>query len=364
MKIQKVRLPDNKLTWLVLDNNYLPIHPIQMFMRYLENLERSPNTLRAYAHNLKLYWEYLAYIKKPWATVKFTDVAEFISWLCMKDPTIIYLQGEMSNRTESTINTILTTLSCFYTFHHRLGNTTLTLTIPRFNNFRHYKSLLSHIKNTKPTQHRLLKLKQPKKLPKTITSLQAEKLIKACNTLRDQFLLCLLYETGMRIGQALGLRHVDVCSWDNEIHIQPRTNNINEARSKSVDPYIVHVTPKLMQLYSLYVIKELENVNSDYVFVQLRNQYKGQPLKYSAIVDLFSRLTKKTGIYITPHMFRHTHATELLRSGWDCVKIQKRLGHAGIQTTIDTYAHLATEDLKLAFIAFQKQKEKEHAGKI
>nr|WP_273542780.1 tyrosine-type recombinase/integrase [Aeromonas caviae] len=41
----------------------------------------------------------------------------------------------------------------------------------------------------------------------------------------------------------------------------------------------------------------------------------------------------------TPHIFRHTHATEL-RSGWDASYVQKRLGHKDIQTTINTYAHL------------------------
>lgn len=356
MKVQKVRLPNNKLTWLVLGDDHLPVPQIQTFIRYLENIERSPNTLRAYANHLKLYWEYLAYINKSWDKVKLTDFANFIAWLRVNDPKIIYLDGEISKRTEATVNTILTALSSFYDYNQRVENTDITLTTTSTHPSRNYKPLLHHLSKIKPTKIRLIKLKQRKILPKIISATQAETLIKACKTIRDQFLLALLYETGMRIGQALGLRHDDICSWDNEIQINPRTDNINGARSKTPNAYIVHVTPKLMQLYSLYVIKELENIESAYVFIQLRKQHKNEPLKYYAVADLFSRLSKKTGIYITPHMFRHTHATELLKNGWDYAKIQKRLGHSSIQTTINIYAHLSNEDLKQAFIEYQKTK--------
>jgi hypothetical protein len=49
------RIPDSEqVTWLVLDDNYLPVPPIQSYLRYLESLERSPNTIHAYAGHLKL----------------------------------------------------------------------------------------------------------------------------------------------------------------------------------------------------------------------------------------------------------------------------------------------------------------------
>ena len=63
---------------------------------------------------------------------------------------------------------------------------------------------------------------------------------------------------------------------------------------------------------------------------------------------------KSFEIPFTPHIFRHTHATELLRSGWDASYVQKRLGHKDIQTTINTYAHLNERDLKEAFNKFKQ----------
>ena len=49
-----------------------------------------------------------------------------------------------------------------------------------------------------------------------------------------------------------------------------------------------------------------------------------------------------------PNMLRHTHATELIQSGMEMAYVQKRLNHASIQTTMDTYVHLTNEDMKVA----------------
>ena len=59
MKVQKGQLDNGKTIWLVLGSDYLPIQPISKYLRYLDSLERSPNTISGYARNLKLYWEYL-----------------------------------------------------------------------------------------------------------------------------------------------------------------------------------------------------------------------------------------------------------------------------------------------------------------
>ena len=56
-------------------------------------------------------------------------------------------------------------------------------------------------------------------------------------------------------------------------------------------------------------------------------------------------------------MLRHTHATSLVKSGWDMALIQKRLGHASIQTTINTYTHIDTKQMKDAFKSYLNKKE-------
>jgi integrase/recombinase XerD len=80
--------------------------------------------------------------------------------------------------------------------------------------------------------------------------------------------------------------------------------------------------------------------------VRLWSKPLGRPLSYPAVTDLFGRLARRTGIAATPHMFRHSYATRLLRAGVKAEVVQKLLGHASVSTTIDTYAHLTIEDVR------------------
>lgn len=361
MKVQRVRIPDSdRMTWLVLDDNYLSIQPIQSYLQYLESIERSPNTIQAYAGHLKLFWEFLRDSKADWKNISFSKLANFIHWLRSPNPRVVSIQSQEAKRTEQTVNTILSVVCSFYDFHYRMGKVEeLKICSEQFQSgSRSYKPFLHHITKGKPIKKSLLKLKEPRKLPETLTAEQVKQLILACKRLRDKFLIYLLYETGMRIGQVLGLRHCDIHSWDNEIQIIPRTDNINGVRAKSKDAYVVHVSKDLMALYSDYLINEYpEDLESDYVFVNIWEGQTGNPLTYSSVVALFRRLEKKTRIKAHPHLFRHTHATQLIRQGWDMAHIQKRLGHASVQTTINTYTHLTDNDLKEAYQEYLQQRE-------
>lgn len=114
-----------------------------------------------------------------------------------------------------------------------------------------------------------------------------------------------------------------------------------------------------MELYSNYLLNEYpEDVDSDYVFVNIWEGQVGLPITYSTVNELFRQLEKKTGIKANPHLFCHTHATELIRQGWDLAHVQKRLGHASVQTTINTYAHLTDDDLKRAYHQYLEQRGK------
>ena len=168
---------------------------------------------------------------------------------------------------------------------------------------------------------------------------EAEALVSACTHVRDKLLLCLLRDTGMRIGQVLGLRHADMVSWDNLIRIVPR-DNANSARTKSLAERAVDVFPSLMALYTRYLVDEYGDLDSDYVFINLWEGRIGAPMTYATVVALFLRLQRRTGIYARPHMFRHTHATDLIRTGrWDLAYVAERLGHTKLAST-SVYLHL------------------------
>lgn len=364
MKVQKGTLPDSpRPVWMVLDDDYIPVEPIQKYLHYLDSLERSPNTIQTYAYNLKLFWEFLQDNSLDWREVNLEKLSNFIHWLRNPNKSVVSIQPTVSLRSEKTINHCLTTVCGFYEFQERLG------AIEGVDAYRYqmqpgrkYKPFLHHISKGKEVKTKLLKIKEPKTFPGCLTPEQVNTLVEACNCLRDKFLLRLLYETGLRIGEALGLRHEDmVTGKTNQIHVVPRLDNVNYVRVKPGVERIVHVSKELMQWYSAYLIDEYpEDIDCDFVFVVIKAPAKGEvgsPLTYKTVDSLFRRLSQKTDIKVNPHLLRHTHATELIRAGWEMTYVQKRLGHSDIQTTINTYVHLSDEDLTEAYKEYLERKE-------
>ncbi len=359
MKVQRITLPNqNQTSWVVLDDAYYPVLPIQSFLTYLNNIERSPNTVRAYAHHLKLFWEYLADRKLNWTAVGVQEMADFINWL--RDPRplgVTAIHARVAQRTERTINTILAAVVTFYDYHARLG---AGPDIPwyRFQALpqRRYKSFLHGVTKTKSAKTHILKLKAPKQIPKTLDSEQVTSLINACRHRRDQFLVRLLYETGMRVGEALGLRHEDIKYWENTIWVIPRQDNRNATRVKSGQARRLDVNRDLLDLYLDYLSDEYGDPNNDYVFINLWEGAVGRPMAYGTVSSLFQQIGKKVGIQVHPHMLRHTHATELIRQGVALAVVARRLGHTSAQTTSQIYEHLTADDLKREMQAFHQRK--------
>lgn len=270
----------------------------------------------------------------------------------------------MSKRTEKTINQCLTTVSGFYEFQENLGAFEgADVYNHQLQPGRKYKPFLHHISKGKEVKAKLLKIKEPNTFPGCLTPEQVNTLVEACNCLRDKFLIRLLYETGLRIGEALGLRHEDmVTGKKNEIRVIPRVDNVNHVRVKSGVESTVHVSKELMQWYSAYLIDEYpEEIDCDFVFVVIKAPAKGvigSPLNYKTIDSLFRRMSKKIGMKVNPHLLRHTHATELIRAGWDMSYVQKRLGHSDIQTTVNIYVHLTGSDLREEYEKYLQRQEK------
>jgi integrase/recombinase XerD len=173
-------------------------------------------------------------------------------------------------------------------------------------------------------------------------------LMEACTRLRDRFLLGVLRGCGLRIGEALGLRHEDIGARRGVIIVRQR-RNANRARAKTWSRE-VPADAGLIRLYSDYLHEEYGALDCDYVFVNLWGPPLGQPMSYASVDRLIRRLRVRTGIEFTPHQFRHSYATDLLRRGVAVEVVQHLLGHASISTTVDTYSHLGIEDARRALV--------------
>jgi hypothetical protein len=175
MLVQKGQLPNStRPIWLVLDDSYQPIEPVMAYLRYLDSLEKSPNTVRTYAYNLKLYWEFLQHKSLNWQEVNLEQLADFIHWLRNPQPSgVVSIQPQISNRTEKTINHALNTVSMFYEFHIRLGQVQgVTTHTYQVQPGRKFKPFLHHISKGKEVKTRLLRIKEPKTFPGCLTIVQ------------------------------------------------------------------------------------------------------------------------------------------------------------------------------------------------
>ncbi|MBD4636276.1 tyrosine-type recombinase/integrase, partial [Xanthomonas citri pv. citri] len=95
-----------------------------------------------------------------------------------------------------------------------------------------WKPFLHHISKGKPQARRAIVLSAQSKLPRVLSAAEVQTILDACDHLRDRFLFAVLFDTGMRIGEALGLRHEDIAAAESQITVQRRVND-NGARSKS-----------------------------------------------------------------------------------------------------------------------------------
>jgi integrase len=353
MRVQRVIMPvTDAESWTVLDDDSEPEPAIEQYLAYLAALERSPNTVRAYATSLKLWFEFLAQIDVEWDGAGVDDVARFVSWLRAPALNVIVLENGVGRRTPATVNRHLAAVFGFYDHKARAGvELAADLVAWRRVSRGSYKPFLHHVTKGKPIPTRPIKLMVPRRIPRTLDAEQVVAILGACERLRDRFLMALLAETGIRIGQALGLRHCDFVSRDTELHIVPRTDNANGARAKVRTTTVVPVSVPLVRLYSEYMHVEYGDLDSDYVFVNLWGGRRGSPMSYPTVDKLVARIRSRTGIEFTPHMLRHTHATDLVRRGVPIEVVARLLTHRSSRTTSETYIHLDVADIRRALQA-------------
>jgi integrase/recombinase XerD len=357
MHVQRVATSTSRVeSWTVLGDDDVPIDPVERYLAYLTDIERSPNTVKAYAHDLKDYWVFLVHCGLDWREVRLEDIGEYVAWLRLppagRDGAVAVLPSVEAHVSASTINRKLSALAAFYQHQVRhgvdVGELLTTWQMPGRRGG--WKPFLHHISKNKPQARRAISLKAPKKLPRVLTTTETQAILDACERLRDRFLFALLHESGVRIGEALGLRHEDIAAAECEITVVPRIND-NGARSKSRESRTIPVGAALIRLYADYLHDEYGQLDNDYVFVNIWSPPVGRAMSYPAVYDLVRRLRRRAGVDFDPHWCRHTMATRLLRDGVPVEIVSKLLGHSSITTTLAVYGHLTAEDARKALEA-------------
>ncbi|MGH0053564.1 MAG: tyrosine-type recombinase/integrase, partial [Sphaerochaetaceae bacterium] len=164
---------------------------------------------------------------------------------------------------------------------------------------------------------------------------------------RAILLFTLLYDTGCRISEVLGITEGEI-EW-NERRIR--------VLGKGAKIRYVFFTKHCAQLMHIYLSLKHERFSCPFLFCS----NKGKQLPMSTVGSMFATYRRRLGWQkqFTPHVLRHTYATHLLDNGADIRMVQELLGHASISTT-QIYTHVSKERLAQVYETCHPHGRKQH----
>jgi integrase len=367
MKVQEINTEKGK-RYILIGDDYRPVQVVNNYLKSLDIVQYSPNTLRSYAFYLKSFYEYMSLkgIDPLTFTVdrnirKIDVLANFISWL--QYPESAFSNTPISPDGPRVCNrTINNTMVAVYGFYQYLSDNGIAPSLNEFkgaqNRRSHDSSFLSEMRRHDTAGRAgMLRMPEIRKDVKYITREEYNALFHACNNRRDKILIGILFEGGLRIGEALGAHIGDFNIEDNVFNIVPRDNNSNGARVKNCAAGSIYLPPYLAKLISDYINEELIDLDTDYFFVNLYDGNIGEPMTYSNVANLFNRLSERTGVHVHPHMERHGFAHEKRKDGMQMSDIQSILRHKNPATT-GIYTNMDNEEKVSALKDYLKNRDK------
>ncbi len=167
-----------------------------------------------------------------------------------------------------------------------------------------------------------IKLKLPEVLPRAMNPADVRRLLSVIDDTRDRALILILLRTGMRIGEALGLRL-------NDLDIRGRKVYLFEGQKNSMGR-VVYLSDDVLFAIKLWLRRR--DKNSEFIFCGYGNTH----ICYTTGRNCFVKYLKKAGLEqkgYTVHCLRHTFASELLNAGMRLECLQQLLGHQDIEVT-------------------------------
>jgi len=176
-------------------------------------------------------------------------------------------------------------------------------------------------------------IKCEKKQRQSLSQIELEYIRKACQTIREKAMIEFMYSTGCRVSEMCIVKLSDVNFQTDEVHLfgkgrKHRTSYLNAKAHVALQEYL-----------------SVRQGNSDYLFVSDRRPHErlGKAGIESIVRDIRERadITKA----VTPHILRHTTATQAVRHGMPIEEVQKLLGHENVATTM-IYVETAQDDVR------------------
>lgn len=323
---------------------------VREYVLFLRGGSRSPNTIRAYARAIAVFLTWCEGTRTDWRAVRLGDLARFKTSV-ESSPTP---QGRP--RSGRSVDLTLTAVCEFLRFAAASGladpDVAAMLSERRHLTFVPSAFDVGEQGQFRSVRSRALRTRAAPLPPATFTTEQVESLRAAATTARDQFIVRVLSRSGVRVGELLGMRleHLHFlpdsmplrCRVPGaHLHVPANDAGTTAARSKS-GARTVPVTADVVVDYREYRTERFDlfgdREQSDHVLINLSGPYAGAPMSYSNLRQILVRLGTGLGFRATPHMFRHTAATEWLEAHIAPDVVQQLLGHAS-QSTLAVYTH-------------------------
>lgn len=338
-------------SWLVIDTETFEVHAgVREYVLFLRGGSRSPNTIRAYARAIAVFLTWCERTRTDWRTVRLGDLARFKTSV-ESSPTP---QGRP--RSGRSVDLTLTAVCEFLRFAAASGladgDVAAMLSERRHLTFVPSAFDVGEQGQFRSVRSRALRTRAAPLPPATFTIEQVEALHEAATTARDQFIVRVLSRSGVRVGELLGMRleHLHFlpdsmplgCRVPGaHLHVPANGDGMTAARSKS-GARTVPVTADVVVDYREYRTERFDlfgdRDQSGHVLINLSGPRAGAPMSYSNLRQILARLGTGLGFRATPHMFRHTAATEWLEAHIAPDVVQQLLGHAS-QSTLAVYTH-------------------------
>ena len=278
---------------------------LQSFVDHL-TIERglSSNSISAYKRDLAKFSEYLVFEKLDFERLSEDEIISFEVWL------------KGLGMAVTSINRNISALKSFY------------------------KYLAQEFSTNNPVSA-VASSKVPRRLPKALTIKEITSLIDSTKregdpiSLRDHAIIELLYGTGARVSEIVGIDINDFAQSDIEGNpittlklrgkgSKERIVPLGSFAKSALDEYLVRIRPNL-----------LSKSKSARVETALFLNQRGSRLSRQSAWQMISDAADSTGLSgkVSPHVFRHSYATHLLDGGADIRVVQELLGHASVTTT-------------------------------
>jgi integrase/recombinase XerD len=349
---------DGSEVWVVLDTHLVVHREASDFLRALYGAGSSPHTVRVYAGRVARFLGWCDDRGVDWSSISLADLARFKHFLEATPH-----RGKR-RRSGTTVSATLTAVCEYLRFCARTGTiaerVANQLSEPRFLRFTPPGFDAGELGQFRVMRARVLKARATTPFPEALTPEQAQRVVSCCHRSRETFMVVLMRDSGLRIGEVLGLRREDLHFLPDSrplgcavvgahLHVRHRSNP-NGALAKSRFPRTVPASDAACASYAEYGFERFEILgddDNDMVLVNLYHAPYGAAMSYRAAKGFFERLAKECGFPVRPHMLRHTAATNWVRAGVDLDVVQRLLGHASLSST-GVYLHASDEDKRRA----------------